>query len=84
MQLRSVNVGPKPKVWSDATGDLIEGDVVEHYLGSDRPISRTSAEEAESEDNRLTMQWMLGLAQGGYSLHRVTESAWPELVGEAG
>lgn len=85
MQLRSVNVGPKPNVWSAATGDLIEGDVVEHFLGGgERPISRTSAEEAESEADRLTLEWMYGLAQGGYSLHRVTEANWPELVGQAG
>lgn len=83
MHLRSVNVGPKENVWSDATGALIQGDVFEHFLGHERPISRTGAEEADSEGIRLSLEWMLGLAQGGYSLHQVTQQNWPELVGEA-
>lgn len=83
IQLRSVNVGPKANVWSDATGDLIQGDVIEHFLGHDKPITRTSKEEMDSEADRITMAWMLGLAQGGYSLHRVTEQNWPELSGKA-
>jgi len=85
MHLRSKNVGPREGVWSDATGDLITGDVVEHSIdGAEQPMSRTSDGEAEGEAERLSLAWLFGLEQGGYSLHRLTKEAWPTLVGKAG
>ena len=85
MHLRSTNVGPvKGNVWSDASGEKITGDVLEHYLGGERPISRTSVEEAVSEADRLKLSWMLGLESGGYPLHRLDDTEWPELGGHAG
>jgi hypothetical protein len=69
---------PQPNVWSDATGEMVTGKVVEHYIaGCERPISRTTEDEAEGEPDRIRMGWHLGLEQGGYSLHRVTNEGWP-------
>lgn len=78
MRLQTRTTAPKPNVWSDATGEMVTGKVVEHYIeGCERPISRTTEEEAEGEADRIRMGWHLGLEQGGYSLHRVTIEGWP-------
>ena len=84
MHLRKVKTEPRLDTWSDASGKRIAGYVVEHYLGGTQPISRTTFEEADAESHRLTLSWMIGLEQGGYSLHLLDNTEWPELAGHAG